>query len=757
MNLQQLIEFIKIDEYFSKNVKQEIVIPKREEKLVDFPEDLDQRIVSALKLRNIYKLYLHQYLAYDLIKQSKNVLLTTSTASGKTLAFLLPVLNQKLKKPNLRVLFIYPTKALSRDQENWIQSLCNDLGLKIGVYTYDGDTNQSIRKKIRESGDFIITNPDMLHSTILSQHTSWVQLFENLEYIIIDEVHIYKGIFGSHFTNVLRRLYRICKMHNSNPKMIAASATIGNPKELIEKLTEKEFEVIDQDYSKRSKKIYLFYSPRSIKKENHYIQPSILVETTKLAKLFLKNEISTIIFCKSRKEVELLTNYLKQNCPEYEHKIKSYRSGYLPNERKEIEIKLRNKEILMVVSTNALELGIDIGSLEVSISVGYPGSIHSFLQQSGRAGRKTELSLSILVASSDKMDQYIIKKPEFIFHNNPENVKINPNNLWIVSEHLKCALSEKPFFEYENFGTYPYPKGILDEFLKNKIALKRENLYYWCGESFPQNSFSIRSGPKQNFVILDITYPNQEKVIGEMDFFSAPLYLHPQAIYLHQTETYFVEELLWEKRIAKVKQIKTDYYTEAENKVFIKPLYEEKLLEKKEIIAYKGELSISTKPTIFKKIKFITNENIGWGEINLPEIEMRTQGFWILFETSFFQNVNVGVLLLSISYSISIIATVLSSCESNDIRCFPMIKDPIYEKYALYIYDNFPNGLEISYFIYNNFSIILEETIHNIQKCECEKGCPACIGLFYLEDKNQDYKNLTVQYINQLLSIFKEL
>lgn len=755
MNLPQIIEYLKTDPKFSRYIKHIHELSGKEEVLVDFPEDLDFRIIKALEKRNIRKLYLHQYLAYKEISEGKNVLLTTATASGKTLSFFLPILNQKIKDPKLKALLIYPTKALSRDQENWFQQLCKDLGLKINVYTYDGDTNQAIRKKIRGSGDFIITNPDMLHMSLLSRYTSWIQFFENLSFIIIDEVHTYKGFFGSHFANILRRMFRIINSYNRNPQIIAASATIGNPKELIEKLTEKEFVIIDQDFSKKGKKVYFLYNSRPVNLLRNQKLSDILLEAMQLGSIFLKNNISCIMFCRSRKEVELLTSYLKEKNPELQHKINSYRGGYLPNERREIERKLREKEIMLVIATNALELGIDIGSLEASISVGYPGSIHSFLQQSGRAGRKAEISLSILVASQDRMDQYILRNPQFLFEKNPENVRINSDIFWIVVDHLKCSISEKPFLEEEKFGKYPNPKGILEIFLKDALVVKRENKYFWCGEEFPQNSINIRGGPKKNVTIQDITYPGS-KTLGEMDYYSARLHLHSQAIYLHQGETYFVEELSLEKLIAYVKKIQTDYYTEAEEKIKIKPLFEEKKFESEKIEIYKGELRIISQPTIFKKIKFITKENIGFGEIHLPEDEMQTQGFWILFDFSFFdKNHNIGITLLSISYALSINAAVLSCSEIDDIRCVSLVLDSIYRKPTLYVYDNFPGGLEISYLIYNNLRLILEETVKSIEKCKCKVGCPACIGLSYLEDKSHNYKILSIFYLEKLLSILE--
>ncbi|MFN3604056.1 MAG: DEAD/DEAH box helicase [Leptonema sp. (in: bacteria)] len=761
MNLRQILEFIQKDDNFAKKIKHLIRIPKQEEKLVDFPKVLDERIVLTLQSMQINKLYLHQLLAFEYVNQGKNVLLTTGTASGKTLAYLLPILNNKLKKENIKALFLYPTKALARDQEIWMNNFCKTLNLKIKIGSFDGDTHYSKRAEIINSGDFILSNPDMLHASILPRHINWNNFFKNLSFIVIDELHIYKGIFGSHLANVLRRLYRICNHYGSNPQIISASATIGNPKEFVEKLTEREFEIIDQDYSKKGEKIFLLYNPRydslddyTKKNRKQNSLPPLFSDTIELAKIFLENHISTIVFCRSRKEVELFTSYLTKNS-KYKNLVKSYRSGLLPEERRKIERELREKQILTVVSTNALELGIDIGSLEVSISVGYPGSINSFIQQSGRAGRRTEISLSVLIASTKKMDQYIIKKPEFIFKNNPESVRINPNNLWIVADHLKCSIAEKYFLETDKFGNFPNPNKILEDFLKNGLVTKKGDTYYWSGTNV-HNNISLRMGPKRNFVIVDVDKPEKENIIGEMDYYSAPLFLHPHAIYLHQTETYFVEELLWEEQIAKVRKIKVDYYTEAEENKTFRPLYEEKLLERKEIQAYKGELTLISQPTVFKKIKLDTHENLGWGEINLPEIEMRTQGVWFLFEPNFFEEIDLKILLDSLNYGLSIVAMVLSYSESNDLQFYPLIRDPFYKnKVSLYIYDNVPGGLEISYFIYNNFKLILEETINHISNCECKKGCPNCIGLSFLEDKKSDYKSLTIKYLEKLLSIFK--
>lgn len=773
MNLQQTIDFFLKDRYFSLNIHHVIKLPEKKTVIFDFPEDLSDSLKEVLRKRNINGLYAHQLKAYKLIRNQKNVFITTSTASGKTLSFILPILQHKLDHPQSKVLLLYPTKALSRDQENWMQILCNDLKLKIKVNTYDGDTELSKRSKIRKTGDFIITNPDMLHSGILPKYTNWSEFFQYLDFIVIDEVHTYKGIFGSHFANVIRRLLRILSRMNKKPVFVAASATIGNPKEFIEKLTEQEFEIINEDSSGRGEKIFILYNPPRVienrtdnsyiripedSKLNNYQRVSALKETVKIAEVLIKNQISTIIFCKSRREVELLTNYLKEQCPAYEDQIEGYRSGYTPEERREIEKKLRAKKIIAVISTNALELGIDIGTLEVSISVGYPGSIHSFFQQSGRAGRKSDISLSILVANDSSLDQYIMKRPDFLIYKSPENVRINPDNIYIVSDHLKCSILEKPFEENEQFGKYPNIIKLLDDFVQKNIAVKNGKRYYLMSNMDLARSINIRNGSIQNFVIEDMSIGPPDNAIGEMDYYSAPLFLHPQAIYLHNTKKYIVEELLWDKRIAKVRAIETDYYTQAVEDIQIKPLFEELKFQNEYFIMYQGDLSVTSIVSAFKKIKFYTEENLGFGNIDLPSLTMDTQGCWILFEPSFFNNVSIDIILQSMTHIFSIVSLVVAMCERNDIRVISNVMDSHFDKPVIYIYDNYPGGLEISYFILRNFSTILEDSIKDIENCDCERGCPSCIGLYYLSGDNQiNYKEQTKQYLEKLLFLFKNL
>ncbi|MDH7554969.1 MAG: DEAD/DEAH box helicase, partial [Spirochaetota bacterium] len=428
MTIEQLIEYLKNYEPFMKQVAAWHTVPARQAVYAPYPDDIDERIRNVYMQRGIENLYSHQRSAYDAVQKKENIVVVTPTASGKTLCYNLPVLNFMAKHPDARALYLFPTKALSQDQLSELQEIMKITGLSIKTYTFDGDTPQSARKAIRTAGNIVITNPDMLHSGILPHHTIWVKLFENLQYVVVDEIHTYKGVFGSHFANLMRRLKRICSFYGSHPQFICCSATIANPKELAEKLFEMPFTVIDNNGAPRGKKHFVIYNPPVVDKALG-IRASAVKEAAKVGTLCVKNNISTIVFCRSRLRVEIIATYLKEQCKGFS--VAAYRGGYLPNERRSIEKGLREKKINAVVSTNALELGIDIGMLDCAISVGYPGSIASLQQQSGRAGRRGTDSLAIMVATSSPLDQYIATNPHFVFENNPEMANINPDNLLI--------------------------------------------------------------------------------------------------------------------------------------------------------------------------------------------------------------------------------------------------------------------------------------------------------------------------------------
>ncbi|RTE00435.1 DEAD/DEAH box helicase, partial [Paenibacillus whitsoniae] len=546
-------------------------IPPREAKLVDFPAGLHEGICAALKHRGIQRLYTHQAESFQQAAVGNHVVTVTPTASGKTLCYNLPVLQQILDNDAARALYMFPTKALAQDQVAELQEMVDFMGVDIKTHTYDGDTPPTVRQAIRNSGHIVVTNPDMLHSAILPHHTKWVKLFENLKYIVIDEVHSYRGVFGSHVANVIRRLKRICRFYGSNPQFICASATIDNPKEHAERLIGEGVSLVDNNGSPAGEKHFVFYNPPVVNQQLG-IRKSSVLETRKLAGKLLRSGIQTIVFARSRVRVEILLTYLQEIVAHElgSKSIRGYRGGYLPKLRREIERGLRSGEIRGVVSTNALELGIDIGQLQACVLNGYPGTIASTWQQSGRAGRRQETSLTILVASSNPLDQYLIQNPRYFFERPPEQARIHPDNLIILVDHVKCAAYELPFEANEKFGEESLT-DVLEYLTEEQVLHQVGERWYWMEQSFPAHNISLRSAAQENFVIIDMT--NGARVIGECDRFSAPTLIHEEAIYIHEGVQFQVEKLDYEEKKAYVRQVEVDYFTDASLAVQLKVLH----------------------------------------------------------------------------------------------------------------------------------------------------------------------------------------
>ena len=729
-SLQDLLSQLKLSDPFKENIVHWETIEAKEAKTVDFPQTIHSSIKAALQSRGINALYTHQREAFEAVMEKKNIVAVTPTASGKTLCYNLPVLETIIENPNTRALYIFPTKALAQDQKSEINEFIQEAGLNINSYTYDGDTPANIRQKVRKAGHIVITNPDMLHSAILPHHTKWVSLFENLQYVIIDELHIYRGVFGSHVANVIRRLQRICQFYGSDPIFICTSATIANPLELAEKLTEKPMRLIQNNGAPSGVKHFLFYNPPIVNKPLN-IRRSATLEVRKLAGELLKNKIQTIVFARSRVRVEILLTYLKE-LVKYQlgpKAIRGYRGGYLPTERREIENGLRSGDIYGVVSTNALELGVDIGQLQVCIMTGYPGTIASTWQQAGRAGRRHSESLVIMVASSSPLDQYIIQHPDYFFRSSPEMARINPDNLIIVIDHMKCAAYELPFKEGENFGSFE-TNEILDYLSEERILYKNGDKWYWMNDAFPAHNISLRSASQENIVIINQSDIANIRVIGEMDRFSALTLLHEEAIYLHQGIQYQVEKLDWEEKKAFVREVAADYYTDAHLAVELKVLEMDKNQTMDMIEIGYGDVSVVAMPTIFKKIKFETHENIGSGPISLPEQELHTSAAWISLdrERSSLSEERLDQGLMGMAHALKHIAPLFVMCDSQDIHVVPQVKAAHNEKPTIFFYDRYPGGIGLSEQIYGGIETVLMETKKMVSNCPCERGCPSCIG-----------------------------
>lgn len=705
-------------------------IEPREAKTRPLPSSVDDRIKNALQKRGIGDLYSHQYTAYETLRKGENIVAVTPTASGKTLCYNLPVLQSIAENGENRALYIFPTKALAQDQKSELNEIISEMGIDIKSYTYDGDTSPAIRQVVRKAGHIVITNPDMLHSAILPHHTKWVSLFENLKYVVIDELHTYRGVFGSHVANVIRRLKRICKFYGSNPIFICTSATIANPKELAEQLTGNPMRLIDDNGAPSGRKHFVFYNPPIVNKPLN-IRKSATVEVNNLAKEFLKNKIQTIVFARSRVRVEIILSHLQDLVKGQigSKSIRGYRGGYLPKQRKEIERGLREGDILGVVSTNALELGVDIGQLQVCVMTGYPGSVASTWQQAGRAGRRHGEALILMVASSTPIDQYIVQNPEYFFDRSPESARINPENLIILVDHLKCAAYELPFKENEEFGPLDV-KEILEYLVEERVIHQNGDTFYWANQSFPAGNISLRSASQENVVIVDQSETANVKIIGEMDRFSAMTLLHDEAIYLHEGVQYQVEKLDWEHKKAYVREVDVEYYTDANLAVQLKVLEIDKTVNTRESSINYGDVTINILPSIFKKIKLTTFENIGSGPIYLPEEELHTSATWLEIKEvdSTLGEKTLEQLLQGVANVLGHVVPILVMCDRNDIHVVAQIKAAHTQLPTIFMYDHYPGGIGLAEDVYKRFDQVKEAAKNLIRKCPCKDGCPSCIG-----------------------------
>ncbi|MBY0073929.1 DEAD/DEAH box helicase [Priestia aryabhattai] len=750
-NLQEVIDILQTNPSYQQNIVHWHTIEEKEAKTAPFPASLHTKLREALEKRGIGSLYTHQKTAFDLATAKKNVVAVTPTASGKTLCYNLPVLQSIMENDQARALYLFPTKALAQDQKSELNEIIEEMEVPINSYTYDGDTPANIRQKVRKAGHIVITNPDMLHSAILPHHTKWVSLFENLKYIVIDELHTYRGVFGSHVANVIRRLKRICRYYGSDPIFICTSATIANPKELAEHLTGAHVMLVDNNGAPSGRKHFIFYNPPIVNKPLN-IRRSATLEVRNIAGEFLKNKIQTIVFARSRVRVEIILTYLQELVKnQLQHKsIQGYRGGYLPKQRREIERGLREGSIYGVVSTNALELGVDIGQLQVCVMTGYPGTVASAWQQAGRAGRRHGEAVIVMVASSSPLDQYMIQHPDYFFSRNPETARINPDNLVILVDHLKCASYELPFKQGETFDGVEI-EDVLEFLQEERVIHFSGDKWYWMNDSFPAHNISLRSASQENVVIIDQSDVANVKVIGEMDRFSAMTLLHDEAIYLHQGIQYQVEYLDWDEKKAYVREVDVDYFTDANLAVNLKVLEADKeRLEGTYSISY-GDVMVSAMATIFKKIKFETHENIGSGPISLPEEELHTNAVWLSFEKEQFHESEERLeqALISVANAIQSIAPLMVMCDPSDLHVVPQIKAVHNEQPTIFLYDRYPGGIGLSDKVYEQMNDVLSQTNQLIVNCSCEGGCPSCIGM---EAQGEHAKSDALVLLQQLQS-----
>jgi DEAD/DEAH box helicase domain-containing protein len=761
MSIEEIIQSWKRSKTISPCITDLRVFKKREGLYRPFPDSLHPLLKEALKSKGIESIYSHQAEAIEHVEKGRDIVVVTPTASGKTLCYNLPVLNKKLSDSSSKAFYLFPTKALSQDQMVELQEMAKKLEKPIRTFTYDGDTPQDARQAIRTQGDVVITNPDMLHTGILPHHTKWVTFFQSLRYVVIDELHTYRGVFGSHMTNVIRRLKRICEFYGSKPQFICCSATIANPKDLAERLLEKEVYLVDQNGAPSSEKIFLFYNPPVVNKELG-IRGNHIHAARRLVSPFLKEGIQTILFATSRLNVEVLTKYLKDRFEkrlEDKGRVRGYRGGYLPEVRREIEKGLREKEVKAVISTNALELGIDIGDLDVCMIAGYPGTISSTYQQAGRVGRRTEKSLAVLIARSQPLDQFIVENPDYFFGRSPEFGLINPDNLLILLSHIQCAAFELPFRDGDRFGREDL-REIL-RYLEEKGTLHYvDQHWYWTKDAYPAEKVSLRSTSEENFVVVDTT-KKKEEVIAEVDFTAAHTTLYEEAVYLCQSELYTVEKLDYQNRRAYVTKTAGDYYTDAIDYTDVSILEGFERKQGEGIFYEHGEVRVVTRIVGYKKIKFYTLENLGYGKIELPDLQFHTTSYWITFKKDLlgrlpYPRLEVIEGILGLGYAFHSMAALHLMCDPHDLnRCvgdrgakwfIRLSRDAkgVYSSFnapeemtnetidlfepTLFLYDNYPGGIGLSHQLFDDTMSLLEKTMKLISKCECRYGCPSCVG-----------------------------
>jgi DEAD/DEAH box helicase domain-containing protein len=764
LTLEEWIARIKKNKSFNANAAAVVEIPPQSGDFEEYPSWVNKRLRDVLARRGMERLYRHQAQAVRFVRNGQDVVLVTPTASGKTLCYNLPVLERILDEPQTRALYIFPTKALAQDQMHEVHELITELRADIKTFTYDGDTPDDARQAIRRQGHIVVTNPDMLHAGILPHHTKWQKLFANLRYVVIDELHVYRGIFGSHFANVIRRLVRICRFYGANPVFVCCSATVANPREHAEKILGRPVALLDKSGAPAAAKTFILYNPPIVNRELG-IRQSAMTPARKIAADLIDNHIQTIVFTTSRLNVEVLTKYLKdkftKSKPIDDHFVTGYRGGYLPNLRREIESGLRSREVMGVISTNALELGIDIGNLEACIMAGYPGSIASTWQQAGRAGRRSGHSLAILIGRSNPLDQFIMENPDYFFERSPEHCRINPDNLLILLHHIKSAAFELPFEKGEIFGSENLEDFLL--YLEEKGVLHHVlGRWHWTAESYPADEVSLRAINPENVVVVDTTDKANHKVIAEVDWDSAFTAVHDEAIYLLASEQYHVDKLDLERKKAYVRRVDTDYYTDAMTYTNVRVIDSFESLGTDGAIVEHGEVQVARKVVGFKKIKFYTGENLGYGDVNLPQKDMHTTAYWFTIPRDRLARLDCTPAelidgLSALAYTLQHLAAMFLMADTHDIdralgdksgqwfvshdrggRVITSFADARQQAATgiridefdptIFIFDSYPGGIGFSQLLYNEHPNLLAAADGLIAKCPCAWGCPSCVG-----------------------------
>jgi DEAD/DEAH box helicase domain-containing protein len=786
--------------WIGSRIAHERVLPARAADLRDWPARLDPALLAALRARGLEQAYSHQAEAIEAAMGGRDVVLVTPTASGKTLGFVLPVLDAWLGDPEARSLWLFPTKALAQDQLAGLRDLVLHLPEArrdaLRAATFDGDTPAGLRRAIRADGHVVVTNPDMLHSGILPHHTAWAKLLRSLRYVVIDELHTYRGLFGSHLANVLRRLFRLCRFYGSQPVVICCSATIGNPRELAERLLERPVTLIERSGAPQAGRHLWLWDP-PIAEGTMGVRRSAVLEARRLMVELLRLDLQTIGFCRSRSGVELLLSYLRQlhpGRPGGSEPVRGYRGGYLPLERRAIEAGLRSGSVRAVVATNALELGVDIGGLDAAVLVGYPGTLASTWQQLGRAGRRDSASLGVLIASDSPIDRFLVRHPEYLLETPPERGLVDADNLLVLCSHLQAATFELAFDAGESFGRAGagLTGSLLECFAEDGLVQATAGRFHWSADAFPAEAISLRRAAAGNVVIIDTSSdpegPGQGpqgpwagsgggrpgshgRVIGEVDQFSAPILVHDDAIYLHEGRQYHVERLEWEEKRAYVHPVSVDYYTLAETRQALRVLERFAGPLGESARRSHGEVRVSRVATLYRKVRFLTHENIGFGPIHLPEQDLHTTGVWVALRPEELAHLRPGELLSGLqgaARALHAAACLLCMCDPRDLGTHveargqgappaggepapalgPPSPDEPQEFAAgwrpsatpagpaeaeagwptLHLYDATPGGVGLAESCWERFADLVAAASALVVGCACGTGCPSCVG-----------------------------
>ncbi len=738
--IEAFLEQLTAAEDYQGQIEHIEVIPARQARYGELKSELSEDVRQVLDDLGLKKLYRHQVQAIEAVLAGKNVVIAAGTASGKTLCYTLPLAQAIHDDPTTRAILTYPTKALAQDQLGKLGAF--GAGTVFTAHTYDGDTPQNQRRRIRQHAQVILTNPDMLHVAICPYHESWADFFRHLRYVVLDEVHTYRGVFGSHTANVLRRLRRIARHHGADPQFICTSATIGNPQEHCERLVGLDFEVVQEDTSAQGRRFFVFWNPPLVDKDLGQ-RRSGNMEAAELTVRLAREGIRTITFTQARQQAELILQHMRRLADDAQlrKQLMAYRGGYLPEQRREIEQQLFSGDLLAVAATSALELGVDIGGLDAVVMTGYPGSISSVWQQVGRGGRGQQDALAVLVALPGGVDQYVVEHPGYLLDADQERVLINPENRFILGEHLLCAAYELPLAEDDEDFFGPQMSAILQA-LEEHSYLRKRRRWHWAGDVniYPPAEVNIRSTGGADYEIIDTSC---DELLGTIDQTSVYWITYPGAVYRHQGENYLVTGLDPESCCVTVEPTDVEYYTRTleVSDVAVIAAYDGRELAGCGQISL-GEVNVHNQVVGYRKFHLETGQQCGVEKLNLPAQDFETMGVWFAVAepeaTMLAEDAHhlMGS-MHGLEHAIIALLPLFALCDPHDIGGVTYSDHPDIGTGGIFVYDGYPGGVGICEEAFYRAEEVLGAVYERITSCPCGAGCPACVQSPSCGDNNQ--------------------